>query len=183
MKKFMLMAAVLIASVAASAQNEVGQITVAPTVGLNLSSTTGDGAKMMPVVAAGVVGEYGLMDKLGISAGLMFSMQGAKVDGSDEKLKMNYLNIPILGNYYVWQGLAIKAGIQPGILLSAKAGDYDIKSDCKSLDFSIPVGVSYEINKFVVDARYNIGLTGIVDGGDSAKNSVFQITVGYKFNL
>ena len=176
------MAAVLMMSVAACAQNEAGQITIAPTVGLNLSSTTGDGAKMMPVVAVGAVGEYGLMDKLGISAGLMFSMQGAKADGSDEKLKLNYLNIPILANYYVWQGLAVKAGIQPGILLSAKAGDEDIKSDCKSLDLTIPLGVSYEVSKFVIDARYNLGLTKIAKDGD-AKNSVFQITVGYKFNL
>jgi len=176
------MAAVLMASVAASAQNETGQTTIAPTVGLNLSNTTGDGSKMMPVLAVGAVGEYGVMDNLGVSAGVMFSMQGAKADGSDRKLKMNYLNIPILANYYVWQGLAVKAGVQPGFLLSAKNDDADIKSDCKKLDLSIPVGLSYEISKFVIDARYNIGLTKMAEYADD-KNSVIQITVGYKFDL
>lgn len=166
----------------ASAQNEVGQVTLAPTAGLNLASVTGDGAKMMPAFTVGVTGEYGVMENFGITAGVMYSMQGAKSEGSDEKLKLGYINIPILANYYVWQGLAVKAGVQPGIMLSAKEGDEDIKDGCKSFDFSIPVGVSYEFNKVVIDARYNIGLSKIYKEGDS-KNSVIQFTVGYKFGL
>lgn len=33
-----------------------------------------------------------------------------------------------------------------------------------------------------LDARYNIGVSKIADG-DSGRNSVFQITLGYKFKL
>ena len=33
-----------------------------------------------------------------------------------------------------------------------------------------------------LDARYNIGVTKVMDGTDS-KNSVFQVTLGYKFKL
>ena len=53
---------------------------------------------------------------------------------------------------------------------------------------SIPVGVSYEISDFVIDARYNFGLTNVWKDdykkllGD-AKNSVISLTVGYKFGL
>ena len=98
---------------------------------------------------------------------------------------MDYLNIPVLANYYVVKGLAIKAGIQPGFLLSAKAGDTDIKDGCKKLDLSIPVGLSYEISDFVIDARYNLGLTKSFKGDDidGSKHSVIQITLGYKFAL
>lgn len=54
-------------------------------------------------------------------------------------------------------------------------------SDFKSFDLSIPLGLSYEISDFVIDARYNLGLTKIIDNGDAKnKNSVIQITVGYK---
>jgi hypothetical protein len=54
----------------------------------------------------------------------------------------------------------------------------------KSFDFSIPVGLSYEFSNFVVDARYNWGLTKTIDGlGDGTKNSVLQFTFGYKFVL
>ena len=55
-------------------------------------------------------------------------------------------------------------------------------ADIKSFDFSIPVGVSYEYSNFQLDARYNWGMTKVADWADS-KNSVFQITLGYKFAL
>ena len=52
----------------------------------------------------------------------------------------------------------------------------------KSFDISIPVGLSYEIADFVIDARYNWGISKVLEGFDS-KNAVFQFTVGYKFAL
>lgn len=54
----------------------------------------------------------------------------------------------------------------------------------KSLDISIPIGASYEFSDFIIDARYNFGLTKLVDQpGSSSKNSVIQVTVGYKIPL
>ena len=52
----------------------------------------------------------------------------------------------------------------------------------KGFDLAIPVGVSYQYQNIVLDARYNWGVTKVFDDGDS-KNSVFQITLGYKFSL
>lgn len=51
----------------------------------------------------------------------------------------------------------------------------------KGFELSIPVGLSYEISDFVIDARYNFGVTKVAEG--DSKNSVFQFTVGYKFAL
>ena len=185
------MAAVLMTSMAASAQNEVGKITIAPTVGINFSNMSGDveGNKMKIGPVFGAVAEYGLMEKLGLSAGVLYSMQGYKGEysayGATDKwtTKMDYLNVPILANYYVVNGLAVKAGLQPAFLLSAKNDDKDIKDKCKSFELSIPVGVSYEFSDFVIDARYNIPLTKVNDGDGSMKNSVIQLTVGYKIGL
>ena len=56
------------------------------------------------------------------------------------------------------------------------------KTDLKSFDFAIPLGLSYEISNIVIDARYNLGLTSIWDKGDE-KHGVIQITLGYKFHL
>lgn len=179
MKKFFAFAVALIASVSMFAQSETGSITIVPKVGVNLATVTGDGDQKMKVdFAIGAEAAYQLTDKFAVSGGLLYSGQGAK-DG-DDNMNLGYLNVPILANYYVMDGLAIKAGIQPGFLLSAKMGSHDIKSNCESLDFSIPVGVSYEISKIVVDARYNFGLTKIGKHGDG-KNSVIQVSVGYKF--
>jgi len=186
MKKFLMMVAFVAAAFTANAQNEVGQITLTPKVGVNMSNLSGDvdETKMKFGIVAGAEAEYGLMDKLGVSAGLLYSMQGCDfdVDGA-EKMKMDYLRIPILANYYVTNGLAIKAGIQPSILLSAEVGDVDFKDECKTLEFAIPIGASYQISDFVIDARYNLGITKANDGDGSMKNNVIQITVGYKFAL
>lgn len=183
----MLAAVILMMSVAAKAQNAVGQISFAPTIGFNYASVTDDGAKSMMTFAVGANFEYGVSDNFGMTAGLIYSMQGAKVKGSDIKMKLNYLNVPVLANYYISKGFALKAGIQPGLLLAAKVEtdgySVDVKDECTGVDFSIPVGLSYEINNVVIDARYNIGLNGWGDFDDSGKNSVFMFTVGYKFNL
>ena len=63
--------------------------------------------------------------------------------------------------------------------MSSSKKDYD---GIKSVALSIPVGLSYEISNVVLDARYNWGVTKAFDGLDS-KNSVFQVTIGYKFQL
>jgi hypothetical protein len=92
-----------------------------------------------------------------------------------------------LANYYVIENLAIKAGIQPSILIGASDFDnHECKSDCNTFDLSIPVGASYEFKNFVFDARYNIGLTKVYKKAitdKNCRNSVFQITAGYKFAL
>ena len=179
------MVAVMMSAMSMSAQNDVGQISVAPVVGLNFAKMTFDDAKFITGMQIGAVAEYGLLEKLGLSAGLVYSMQGAKtkVPGETVKLKANYLNVPVLANYYVIPGLAVKAGLQPGFLLSAKMDGENVKDELKSFDLSIPVGVSYEYQNFVVDARYNLGVTKVSKVGDSAKNQVVQLTLAYKFKL
>ena len=186
-----------IASLGVNAQNEAGQISLKPMAGINAATLTDwDETSMKIGFVGGVEAEYGFSEKFSLSAGLLYSMQGTKLDvveDVDTKVNTSYLNIPVLANFYVWKGLAVKAGIQPGILLSAKtkseaegnSAEADLKDNCESLDISIPVGVSYEISNFVIDARYNFGLTNLAkgDGEGNPKNSVFSLTVGYKFKL
>lgn len=200
MKKLLLLATVFIASATAFAQHEVGSLTIQPKVGLSIANLTdADDADPRLGLAFGAEFEYQITNKFSMSAGALYSMQGAKssadVSGVNAKMtaKMDYINIPILANVYVAEGLAVKVGIQPGFNVSSKykvsaqgtdiSGNLsDMDMDIKTLDFSIPIGVSYEVNNFVIDGRYNLGVTKVTDGGDS-KNSVFQFTVGYKFDL
>lgn len=130
---------------------------------------------------AGVFADY-KFGRFALSADLLYSREGAKGD-HDSKIKSNYLNIPILANYYIVGGLAVKAGIQPGFLLSAKGGDESITDAFHTMDFAIPVGVSYEIfDRIIVDARYNFGLAKIIkDSTLKSRNNVFALTVGYRF--
>ena len=206
MKKIIAMAALVLSSVGAFAQYSAGDFTLQPKVGLNCTSITGDNdADYKAGFVGGLEAEYHVTPLVGISAGLLYSMQGAKWSGNlswegteianaKTTLKTDYLNIPILANIYVAQGLALKAGVQPAFNLTHKQklegniaghkGDtgYQTIDGVKSFDFSIPVGISYEYQGFCLDARYNIGCTKVFDEGDG-NHSVFQLTLGYKFKL
>ncbi|MBQ3700654.1 MAG: PorT family protein [Prevotella sp.] len=214
MKKLMMIAAMMVAVLSANAQNEVGQVTLKPTVGMNLATMTKvDNSKMRVGLTAGVEAEYGVAENFGVTAGLFYSMQGVKskegvipfnilgINGEvkgTQTMKLDYINIPILAQYYIVKGLAVKAGIQPGFCVSKKlktegtvstaGGSEKISSDDKITDgvngfqFAIPVGLSYEYESFVLDARYNIGVTKALKDSDP-RHSVFQITLGYKFAL
>lgn len=192
MKKLFLAVVAMMVSATTFAQNEVGQLTIQPKVGVNIANITdADDADPRIGLAAGAEFEYGITDNIGLSAGVLYSMQGAKTteDGADCTLKLDYLNVPILANFYVAKGFAVKLGVQPGFKLSSKAkakgsgASVELDVDgIKSVDLSIPVGVSYQYQNIVFDARYNWGVTKIVEDSDS-KHSVFQITVGYKFSL
>lgn len=192
MKKILLTAVVMLASVASYAQQAVGTFTLQPKIGMNVASLTKcDGCDPRIGLAAGVEAEYQATDIFSVSAGLIYSMQGnkAKAEGVTQTTKLDYINIPILANVYVTKGLAVKLGVQPAFNVSDKVkfsgSGASIEAEdvgAESFDFSIPVGLSYEFNNVVIDARYNFGVTNIADGGD-AKNSVFQFTLGYKFAL
>ena len=200
MKKILMVAAMMIATLSANAQNEVGQFTLKPMAGMNLATMTKtDDSKMRVGLAAGVEAEYGVAENFSLSLGALYSMQGVKFTekGSgatlDVTYKLDYINIPVLANYYLFKGFAIKAGIQPAFKASAKvkaelsSGSASVK-DSETLDgvkgfaLSIPFGLSYEYESFVLDARYNLGVTKAFDAGDS-KNSWFMFTLGYKFAL
>ena len=191
MKKLFLMAVMALATVSSFAQQAVGTFTIQPKIGLNLANLTDSKADIRAGVAAGVEFEYQVSDIFSLSAGALYSMQGCKntIEDVDVTTKLDYINVPILANVYVVKGLAVKLGLQPGFNVSHKlsvdkgstSGSTDIPG-VKSVDLSIPVGLSYEYSNFVFDARYNFGVTKVADDADS-KNSVFQFTLGYKFAL
>ena len=196
MKKFFVMTVVaLLAIVNVNAQNEEGGWSVMPKAGWNLATWAGDpDATWINGYMGGLEFEYGLTENFGLVAGIHYSLQGEKDDVNKTKIMFGYTNVPLLAQYYPVKGLAIKAGVQLGFLTSKKATvdgvKYDIdkieaaygtSSEFRSFDLAIPVGISYEYQRFVLDARYNLGLIGIVKGvDDTYRNSVFQFTLGYK---
>lgn len=199
MKKILVVAALMLSSVSTFAQHAVGSFNLQPKVGVSIANLTElkDTDPRVGVVA-GVEGEYQASDIISVNAGVLYSMQGSKYEYEllNQKYKstnkLDYINVPIMANVYVTKGLAVKLGVQPGFNVSSSnkqevntfagsgSSTFDVKA--KSVDFSIPVGLSYEYNNFQLDARYNWGLTKAFENG-KAKNSVFQITLGYKFDL
>lgn len=215
-RKSLLVAATMLLSVCANAQRAVGTWTLQPKAGINIAKMTNtENGKVRWGLVAGAELGYQASPLLSITAGALYSQQGvnsdfdvyyknsnSQPDGRVETtFKMDYVNIPILANFYVADGLAVKMGIQPGILINdkveiSKFGDStetglkdfyrDANADVNipSVDFAIPLCISYEFSNVVLDARYNLHLTNAISAlGESTKHSVFQITLGYKFKL
>lgn len=217
-----------------AAQNPKGHFSVKPMTGLNIShfgSPAYDVYKAKCGFIGGAEVEYSLNNWLGLSLGLMYSQQGAKIEGGvvmydatsysvselKGKLKCSYLNLPIMANIYIpgVKGLSVKAGVQIGFLTSDKIEEevntvivyphedltpvivspedmnryysYSVSGTdvCKSVDFGIPVGISYEYKNITLDARYYFGLIKIdkTDEPDTARNRCLSITLGYRFHL
>ena len=126
---------------------------------------------------------------------------------SNMSTQLQYVQVPLMLNAYIAPGVAIKAGVQLGFALSGKSKITEINytkdgngevvaskpealvtklnSTMKGVNFSIPVGFSYEFSNVILDARYNIGLTPFQEIKDyeGPKNKVFMVTAGYRFAL
>ena len=217
MKKVALLIVAVAFAVSASSKKA---FTFGPKVGINVADLHAEGEKLdmasgaKPALVVGAFAEYRAAPWFAVSLDLLYSRQGSAEESSTGivggemqttkfNYRMNYLNIPVMANFYVLEGLALKVGIQPGFLMSAKyrvkpdGGSWsttDIKDGFKSADFSVPVGISYTFNNgLLIDARYNIPVTDVAadktkeavaaEGGklDKITNRVFALTVGWKF--
>ena len=169
--------------------------------------------------AAGVELEYQFSKLVSASIGAMYSMQGRKYDDTHPRYlayesgalelknienatvnteRHHFLNFPITANFNVAQGLAVRTGLQVGLMLYKSGtwdwpydpnpqtgGKHDIGSSPKKFDLSIPIGVSYTLkNNLQFDLRYNHGITKISSYNNSIKemSRVIQLTVGYRLD-
>lgn len=208
MKKLLTIIATAFIALSVSAQSEAGSFTLQPNVGFTYTTPSGDWGKGKDggfALTAGVEGMYMVNDKFGAALGVNLTgynisqevVTSLKGDTEDWVYSNYYFNFPITANYYVAPGLAVKAGIALNLLSTAKKDGYDeyelvnpitnkviaktkVKDIYKSTFFSVPVGVSYEFNSFVFDARYNIGISKVAKDDDGSFNAI-TFTVGYKF--
>ena len=174
----------------------------------------------------GAEAQYQFNKTFGLSVGAFYAQQGVKwnVKGFKDDIKtigtngeekilgqivfkdnlvLNYntLDIPVMANFYVWEGLALKVGLEPQITLSKNVnGEFVIIKDEKehigtsneyklrSFGLSLPVGASYEYDNVIIDLRYHLGLTNIeknekwsdFDENTDHRSRMVTLTVGYK---
>ena len=162
------------------AQNEVGKWSIEPQIGFDVSNLTKAGLDSKIGFCGGVNIEYKITKPLSMSIGTIYSVEGAK-DGQ-AKLSPTYINIPLRANLYVTDNLSLNAGVQLGMNVADNREDFLLFGDAKSTTFSMPIGISYNINKFVVNVSYNVGLTNVYNNYDY-KSSFLQLTLGYKIHI
>ena len=135
MKKQILLAALLLVSMSAVAQDS-SKWAVKIRGGAEWSTLTGDEAKDEKNDLGWTLGaeaEYRLSDRFSISGGLQYARLKGKSDEVEVerdsyyefrtdhvKYMREYIQMPVLLNVYLLKGLALKAGIQPALRIGSK---------------------------------------------------------------
>jgi hypothetical protein len=118
-----------------------------------------------------------LSDQTTIKAGLAYTMQGGayqsyqyepggNMGSYKAKVRLSYLQLPITVQHHVKERWYAEAGIQTGLLLSARdhhsSGTDKIKDIYKPLDFGLIMGAGYKSpQKWGVGIQFNPGISNI----------------------
>ena len=180
MKRFVLASVMLFLATAFSFSQEIA---FGVKAGLSLSNLTNSSLNVRPGLVIGGFANIRFNDYVALQPELQYAMQGGKYD--DLTTKLDYIQIPVMVKGYMWKGLNIEAGPQFGFRTVGKekinGKNYSIKDATNVFDFAIGVGLGYETEMgLTAGFRYLISATDALDGAD-AKNSVFQLTLGWKF--
>ncbi|TDO27136.1 porin family protein [Sediminibacterium goheungense] len=103
---------------------------------------------------------------------------------NQQKIKLDYLSIPVLFRYNVGGILTLNLGPQFGILLNQdKTLLQNGESAFKSGDFSMVAGGQLNFKVLRIYGRYNIGLQNIndIDNKDKWTNQQIQLGLGLRF--
>ncbi|WP_170252600.1 porin family protein [Adhaeribacter aerolatus] len=128
--------------------------------------------------------------QIAIQPELLYSNQGAKLQNSEVKHHINYITVPVMGQYMFGDGFRLEAGPQVGFLVGAKRQDQDdnrfnVKENYEAVDFSLATGLSFISSSGLgADFRWLFGLTNINDVPPRTplKNHLGQIGIFYLIN-
>ena len=126
-----------------------------------------------------------------IQPGVEYSGQGSKFrEGTDNgEYDLHYINVPIMFQWKSVGGFLLETGPQAGILLRANLDDQEVPDETfKTLDLSWGAGLGYVSRIGLgVNARFNYGLSNILEGDNDTdnspqlKNQVIQLGLVYHF--
>ncbi len=145
-----------------------------------------------------------IADKFSIQPELLYSTQGSKFNmlidyegteyDTENTFKLAYINIPVMFKYYATEKFNLEVGPQIGFLTSSKikvnvigqSVTQDLNDVFESVDFGLNLGAGFNFTKNIsAGVRYNFGLSNAANADDESndkiKNSVFSISMGYKF--
>lgn len=141
--------------------------------------------------------DYRFHKRWAVSLDVLYARTGGRIDQVLYPLdanrtkplgvKLDYLQFPVLLNFYLTRSLAIKTGLQPSFLLHNEGRYLDEHVQgplgISSTDWIIPIGLSYELNCGVIlDARYNAGIKYSANPCDFLSRTVaFTFSVGCRF--
>lgn len=151
--------------------------------GYNLSSLRSGDVDNRNGFHVGVYGEHQINNNVSFQPELIYSQLGFK-DGDNQKIKLDYIQIPLMFKAYILKPLYVELGPQVGVTISKKEetdfiiGTSTKTSEPNTFDWGINGGVGFAINPGVtIGLRYYYGLSSAYKDLDEF-NTLFQAFVG-----
>lgn len=192
MKK--VLAAVILTVGLGAAKVNAQSLEIIPKAGLSINNQAikGFNGERSKVGFQGGVGFNILTGKGGFSVQpeLNFISKGMALKGAgkkNEKYNLNYLEIPVLAKYS-FGPVFVNAGPSLGLRLGENNKIKNEYGALKKIDFGVQFGAGVALpagpGKFIIDARYSLGLSNISDvKGSEIKNRGFIASIGYAIPL
>jgi len=167
----------------------------------NKPETEGDSRVFYPMISFNANGYVGFKSARfwGISCEPGFIQKGGVTKGVNNniRIQLNYIQIPILFDFFIQDKIFISVGPELSYMINAKARSKDNSNDISDLydkDFEVSgmIGINYNIiDKLDLGLRYNHGLTyiskiawtnaiGEFQGESKEYNQYFQLVVRFK---
>jgi len=182
MKRALLMLAIVLVAVGANAQQKAQpkekRVHFGLKAGMNFSGLDGEGiqSSMQQGIDAGAFAEITLSKKWEFAPELYYSLHSLKrtsdftsryyelqgLPGSDEKIKLHYVSVPLLMRYHVSSVIAVEAGPQYNLL--AYEDDNLLKESkpaFKKSELAVAAGATLTLEKFRIYGRYTLGVSDI----------------------
>ena len=183
MKKLIFLGALLIVGMLhVNAQTRFGA-----KAGVNFASASGDdidGVSSRTGLNVGGVVNFAITEIISIQPEVTYSMRGWK-DG-DFTIKLDYVDVPIMADIEVIDGLSLQGGPLLGVNLSATAemnGNEGDIEEISTLNVGAAIGVQYELPfGLFFTVRYDIGFNDAIDNDFNAKNNNLGASAGFFFN-
>src|SRR5688500_16380190 len=130
--------------------------------GVNYANLGGAAAGVQSKITfhAGLFGIIKASDHFAIQPEIVFSRQGAATAvNPDVKINYDYVNIPLMLNYYPTEVFYVQLGPQLGVLVSGTITDgkdsEDVTDQLNSTDLAIGIGFGFDLRFATIGLRYN----------------------------
>jgi hypothetical protein len=155
---------------------------------------------------AGIFSKIPVTPGFSIQPELLYSLKGSKSDynnalqGSGQyRFNLGYIELPLLAVVNLTKNFNIHAGAYGAYLTNVNVKDVNNQGNVNGItevnadnfnrwDFGLAGGIGFDIENFMMGARYNYGLTNIGKSGNtsgdvlgSAKNYGLSIYIGFGF--
>lgn len=188
---FLILILTLVFAVTATAQETAFGLKA----GVNLANISGDDTDDLDSLTGFMGGGFvdiPMSPTFSIQPEIYYAQKGAKFNdtGTDVSIKLDYVDVPLLLKYtmagesarpYFLFGPSIGFSINSELSADGQSADLD---NVASTDFGLVFGLGVNFQKFLLEVRYGLGLSNIIDDDtdpDSLNNTGIGILAGYTF--